>query len=752
MNDRLRFPTLFTLPACALLLATLWTSPAMAQKASAPTQTAQKQTAPPITYAPEDLQAIKRFTTDIRNDLRTLQRAAASSRPHTIDEALRAVPSPKTPANIFRWLVDNIVFEPYQGALRGPTGALIAGSANSVDQALLLSAMLQKAGYKTRFVQGTMHDHDLTQTLLGFTGSVRLNAPKNTNLLKNFTPEDFTTNAQYTQFLATHLWLEVQQPDGQYLPADPVLAPLFGMTPATAIARSETLPEAFQANLEIQLISSLKDQQESTSLTLAGPLEEYAYRTISLGFTPDEIQKNTVHPVLKLDNQPTSTKGAPFPTDQLAKLELRYTIKIGRRETRWTQTLYLHDAASQPTATDKPSQSTDFTRQHFAISFIPGWTANDQLTRISLQSLSRATEQLSQITAKNQTPHHNLHNTLDELAPLIHFTYLRNLDRLTLELSNLTGVRPILQTPRVVTTATTHHNNNTLAITLNLQGDTLETIPMNGVPAAAATGLRTLYGRIKNQLENELLTSVSAPNTTGIDRIFRQARRDKIPFATLHASSPDYFKQLKVPSHTRAELEELTNQRGRILLVPTRPVLLQEHPYYGWWTLQPQNGALQGHGHNALFATQPAAPPTLSEQLRATLRLSTGLHTLVQQTLDHATPQQPRICQARTDVHRLASAFCATTSLQKLPTLEQCLTTAPASTLNPLTPEGLLTFAAPTCEQQLKETRCGAVITAALLDGTLRFAAPEIPQESSEVSEVSEVSTEPPAEIPPYCS
>jgi len=49
---------------------------------------------------------------------------------------------------------DSIAFEAYDGVLRGAQGALVGGSANAMDQALLASTLLTSAGYDVRLGQG----------------------------------------------------------------------------------------------------------------------------------------------------------------------------------------------------------------------------------------------------------------------------------------------------------------------------------------------------------------------------------------------------------------------------------------------------------------------------------------------------------------------------------------------------------------------------------------------------------------------
>jgi hypothetical protein len=57
---------------------------------------------------------------------------------------------------MFRFVADDIDYEPYNGSLRGATGALWGGAANSVDKALLLGALLNEAGVPWRFAVGEL--------------------------------------------------------------------------------------------------------------------------------------------------------------------------------------------------------------------------------------------------------------------------------------------------------------------------------------------------------------------------------------------------------------------------------------------------------------------------------------------------------------------------------------------------------------------------------------------------------------------
>ena len=59
-----------------------------------------------------------------------------------------------------------IVFHPYEGALRGPAGTLQSRAGNSLDQSLLLGYLLKSAGYDARIVRADLPETDALKLLL----------------------------------------------------------------------------------------------------------------------------------------------------------------------------------------------------------------------------------------------------------------------------------------------------------------------------------------------------------------------------------------------------------------------------------------------------------------------------------------------------------------------------------------------------------------------------------------------------------
>jgi len=73
-------------------------------------------------------------------------------------------------ATVFAWVRDETGYVPYRGALRGPAGVLMDRVGNALDRATLLRALLQRAGYDTVLVHGTLEGEALERA----TGALRV--------------------------------------------------------------------------------------------------------------------------------------------------------------------------------------------------------------------------------------------------------------------------------------------------------------------------------------------------------------------------------------------------------------------------------------------------------------------------------------------------------------------------------------------------------------------------------------------------
>lgn len=71
----------------------------------------------------------------------------------------------RDPQRLFRWVQQNTFWIPYHGVLRGPVGVLMDRQGNSLDRAILLAVLLQKAGYTIRLAHGELSREQALEVL-----------------------------------------------------------------------------------------------------------------------------------------------------------------------------------------------------------------------------------------------------------------------------------------------------------------------------------------------------------------------------------------------------------------------------------------------------------------------------------------------------------------------------------------------------------------------------------------------------------
>jgi hypothetical protein len=148
---------------------------------------------------------------------------------------------------IFAFLRDQVAYQAYSGALRGPRGTLLAMSGNSLDRAMLLAALLEASGKHARFAQGTLSDEQARALVLTMwstptpkpaTDDRKTADSQGASLVKELTGDlnllqQASSNAKKetlagagesiegrTAIARTHYWVQVK-PDQEWLDLDP---------------------------------------------------------------------------------------------------------------------------------------------------------------------------------------------------------------------------------------------------------------------------------------------------------------------------------------------------------------------------------------------------------------------------------------------------------------------------------------------------------------------------------------------------
>ena len=193
------------------------------------------------------------------------------------DEALAHYDS-LTLEDTFTAVATGIRYEPYDGVLRGPRGTALAHGGNAADQALLLAQLLRNKGYRVRFVFGTLSGKNLDTLIRGLypPDAPALTAPE------GFPPFDPSGDAELRRIGADHVWLELDQGDGSWLPLDPAFPRAkAGEAYAEAKSRADQLPDDLYRRIRISAHESYADGDERELGVVEGKIAELAMQPLS---------------------------------------------------------------------------------------------------------------------------------------------------------------------------------------------------------------------------------------------------------------------------------------------------------------------------------------------------------------------------------------------------------------------------------------------------------------------------------------
>jgi hypothetical protein len=179
----------------------------------------------------------------------------------------------------FTAVATGIRFEAYPGILRGPRGTVLAHGGNAADQALLLADILRGRGYRVRFVRGQLEGGNL-DTLIRGMYPPELPA---FDLAKDYLPYDPGADTALRALAADHVWLELDQGDGTWLPLDPSFPRAKpGEAYATPAARPDDLPEDMHQRISLTLHEETAGGETRELGRLEGKAATLGLSTLSL--------------------------------------------------------------------------------------------------------------------------------------------------------------------------------------------------------------------------------------------------------------------------------------------------------------------------------------------------------------------------------------------------------------------------------------------------------------------------------------
>ena len=643
----------------------------------------------------------------------------------------------QSPEALFSWVQGQVAYEPYEGALRGAQGTLVGRRGNAVDQALLLQALYEAAGFEARLAWG------------------QASGEQGLELLRRFSPESYLASKgellkdpAYQQFLArhrraaqAHVWVEVRgKPGGDFVAADPLLGQrVGGAAPVKRLGLGE-LPPGARSELRVKLEARLEDGQVVGLVEAGGPIWQFAQMPLHLHFEADGTLKGAVRPMLKLGEK--MERGEYFPAASLASLTLTSRLRIGPTQYIIKQPLHQFQGErifAQPTL------------PHFSMMVVPYWVGQETMGQVSAGALGQATGQLELlIKERGQRPlpvagfRQAIHGLLDTYAQAIALSLLGHTDAGTRRLARTLGVEPVLERPRIVFVAMSTHGD-VLHTEVDVHGYRVDAVSHRGVPQAAAQAFVTLQGRLENEVRSGVLGAHFAPVPYSTAGLFEAARAQKIPVVSLHEAQKAQFKKVfKGGKEAGAHLLALAAEGGDVMVVAKEPVEVSSQKRLGWWQIDPVYGSVVGEGWHGLFDLGVRGAVQGGDQVQVLGTLLTHLvsATGLWESALGAKADPAGMCRAARDVTQIAKVACATTRLNTLPTLEACLGGAAAAPKaggkasgRPALPTQLSMGGDPlglgggggagprgpglTCQSAIWPMQCGAVVGQAFFSGEL---------------------------------
>jgi hypothetical protein len=546
------------------------------------------------------------------------------------------------PQKIFTYVRDNIAFEPYKGALRGPRGTLLAMAGNSIDRAALLAAMLASSKQKVRFVHGTLPQPDAERLVTSVWAerpvpenraddgssptvsaarqqlltAIRRDGKLIVDMLQKAgrpaqsgQPVTLQSLAQETQ---DHYWVE-SSPDGRSWTAmDPSFATA---TPGQVLGqpqeRFDSIPEAMYHHLELRV---------RTEEAVGGGLPtrevlKYSARAADLSgvdvFLAHDAgtgaDANRVRPFLVV--RPKTIEGEWFwlrpPTAGNASVSMVDALAGGAQEAAGATTA---ETIEIDFANPDGSGET-VTREVFDLIGKHRRAAGPALTD---EQIAAVTSSVS--VADFRTNVYDLFFTTGAIDPE-HLTHLGSASKPNPDRFDVSaGLHRVAVTYTAVSDALTSRVVAPSGAVARLYPNTprvaiAELATVNGAPRlgldlrrerarAIVTGFRkeqlflaqVFRGIVDGTLERVVLGTAGAGGgppepVFGTSLLFELAQAQKVSPVLVSGNSPT-----DVPEDGRARLEE-SLAAGNLVIAPSGPVQVAGAKRYAWWEIEPRYGA-----------------------------------------------------------------------------------------------------------------------------------------------------------------
>ncbi|MDH3242665.1 MAG: transglutaminase family protein [Alphaproteobacteria bacterium] len=541
----------------------------------------------------------------------------------------------------FAAVATGIRFEAYPGILRGPRGAVLAHGGNAADQALLLADILRGRGYRVRFVRGQLDGGNLDTLIRG------MYPPDfpNLKLAKDYLPYDPGADTALRALVADHVWLEVDQGDGTWLPLDPSFPRAKpGEAYATPMARPDDLPEDMHQRIRLTL-------HEETAGGETRELGRLEGRAAVLGLTPLSLAILGV-PQLKAP-EPEKKKGggagslfggamsgggqqlepAAGPQEPAKTVGIMYRRMLQREDEtvdltpslvldeeagsairrEWLEIaieapgrdphivvrdLYVDDAPAVDGAAPAPYR-------RYSLAVMTGPVDDDAVrdyarrlgTQIDLDASKARIDAIGDSTdSKAASEVVAVDGEIGPLAGhLAGLAFAAESDALARRIGHNNGVAFAQATPRIVIVSVEGGSATSYRVALDLRLDEVEAWSYPGYATRAAEHFQSARGIQNTMLEGHFLERIlgvrQTANTADLIAGVEGGQGAMLVFGLGQEGRLDRIEGL---SPYARRLIEQSLGKGREVIIPPRPVQLAGRARLGWWEREPGTGRVVG--------------------------------------------------------------------------------------------------------------------------------------------------------------
>lgn len=521
----------------------------------------------------------------------------------------------------FKFVRDNIRFEPSRFPLKTSEGVIWSRSGNSLETALLLADLLQEKGKAVRLAEGRLDDADARGLLESVFGEKKDFSYKEGVVVS--TPLD---DQELLAAAKRHYWVQVEV-DDRWVDLDPCFP---RAVPGKAFASLENIYEAAEESLRTGVTISLEYEDEAgegqPAFSWEGSLEEIANQPVSLSVVA-EFQKVSEEDTEKegegglggvfggitgksskekkgkaaekaFYNAELSAKGESLAEGRFSPEKGDITRLVLKLKFESLGEIVSDSERILFEKTDKNAELPLFQRHAILITGnrIPAAAWEAAMKEVADKSLLGGVKSRVEEIKKNLKSKKDLKNTLEQslelekkmgpdLGHLINMVFASSSDDLTEQEGKALAVCSYYAVPRILIT-TVQGDQEKAEVTLDLRQDRVEAIPLPG--QAAAMRNTFLYGRgvMESILEGNLLALLTGKKALTTALLMQEAAQQNIPIRMYSSLEKGSLEDMDMPDHVRQKALAVVDS-GRVIIIPEKEVEWDGEGRWGWWNVDP---------------------------------------------------------------------------------------------------------------------------------------------------------------------